>query len=286
MSEERYETLRLQRRGAVLHVVLNRPDVHDAFDERMIADLTDAFRRAADMTDVRVLLLRSTGKHFSAGADLEWMRRAAAAGEEENLEDAGRLEDMLRAIATCPKPVVARIQGAALGGGAGLVCAADFAVASERAFLGFSEVRLGILPAVISPYVLRKIPAGTAQSLFLSGNRFGAAEARRLGLVDRVVEEERLDEAVEELVEDLLQCSPAAQAAVKELVESVRGRTLEEARAVTTRAIAEIRASEEGRRGVAAFLEEREPPWVPGSTGDGPPESPDDAEADGDPGES
>lgn len=263
MTDRELETLRLEQDGPVVHVVLNRPEVHEAFDGRMVEELTAVFRRAAGEETCRVVVLRSTGKHFCAGADLDWMKRAGDHSTEENLEDAGRLEEMLRSIARCPKPVIARIQGAALGGGAGLACAVDFAVASERAFLGFSEVRLGIAPAVISPYVLRKVPAGTAQALFLAGSRFNAARAAELGLVYRVVPEEELDGAVGELIDELLQGSPAAQAAIKRLVDDVEGRSLDEARELTTRAIADLRASREGKEGLSAFLDKRRASWVP-----------------------
>lgn len=270
MPDTRFETLKLERDGPVLHVVLNRPEVHEAFDERMIAELTRAFRRVEDEEGTRVVVLRSTGKHFCAGADLNWMKRVGEYSEEENREDAGRLEDMLRSIARCPRPVIARVQGAALGGGAGLVCAVDFAVASERAFLGFSEVRLGIAPAVISPYVLRKVGPGTAKALFLAGSRFGAQRAAELGLVYRVVPEEELDAAVDELVDELLQGSPEAQTAIKQLVEVIDGRTLSEAREFTTRTIADLRASDEGKEGLSAFLDKRAPSWAPEDEEDAP----------------
>lgn len=263
MAGNDLQTLTTERRGPVLHIVLNRPEVHDAFDERMIAELTDVFGDAADDGEVRVVVLRSTGKHFSAGADLEWMKRVGEYDRDDNLDDAGRLEDMLRAIACCPKPVVARVQGAALGGGAGLACAADFAVASEGAFFGFSEVRLGIAPAVISPYVLRKVPAGRAQALFLAGSRFDARRAQQLGLVWNVVPADELDEAVDELVGELLAGSPAAQAAIKSMVEAVEGRGFEAARDVTVTTIADLRASDEGKEGLEAFLDKRTPSWVP-----------------------
>lgn len=269
MTETPYQTLKIDRRGPVADVVLSRPEVHDAFNEAMIRELDRAFGELAGDAAVRVVVLRSTGKHFSAGADVNWLRQAGELDHDDNVADARRLHDMLRKIALCPKPVVARVQGAALGGGAGLVAASDFAVAAERAFFGFSEVRLGILPAVISPFVLRKLGAGTAQSLFLAGSRFGAGRARDIGLVYEVVPEAELDDAVDRLVDELLQGSPTGQAAVKRLVEEVRGRSLDQAREVTSRAIAEQRASDEGKEGLSAFLEKREPRWVPaGENGD------------------
>jgi methylglutaconyl-CoA hydratase len=258
-----WQTLRLERSGPILHVVLARPEVHDAFDERTVAELTRAFCDDAAGDGLRAVVLRSTGRSFCAGADVGWMRRMAACTDDENLADAGRLADMLDAIATCPRPVVARVQGAALGGGAGLVAACDLVVASSRAQVGFSEVRLGVVPAVISAHVLRKLAPGRAQALFLTGERFSAERARELGLVDRVVEPERLDEAVGDVLAALLQGSPLAQASVKRLVRDVSGLSPADARAVATEAIARARASADGREGLAAFLEKRRPSWTP-----------------------
>ena len=256
-----YHALRIERHDAVLSVVLVRPEKHDAFDEVVITELTRAFGEAARDAFARVVVLRSTGRSFSAGGDLEWMRRMAEASEADNVADAERMEDMFRAVATCPKPVVARVQGAALGGGAGLVAASDVVVAAESAVFGFTEVRLGLLPAVIAPYVLRKIPAGRAQPLFLTGERFSAARARELGLVDRVTADDDLDAALDGVVAELLAGGPAAQAASKRLVAEIEGRSLDDARGLTTRAIASARASSEGREGIDAFLAKRKPSW-------------------------
>jgi methylglutaconyl-CoA hydratase len=257
-----FSRLRVERREAVLHVALARPEVHDAFDATSIAELTRAFREAAAEPGVRVVVLRSTGKSFCAGADLDWMRLVAAQGEAENLADAGRLEDMLRAVACCPRPVVARVQGAALGGGAGLVAACDVVVASSEAKLAFTEVRLGILPAVISPYVMGKLAPGRAQALFLTGETLTAEGAREVGLVHRVVAPAGLDAAVDEVVAALLLGSSEAQAAIKRLVPAVSGASLDDAREVTTRAIAGARASADGQEGMAAFLSKRKPRWA------------------------
>ena len=262
MSDKTYKSLRTERRGAVLHVILSRPEVHDAFDDDSVRDLADAFESVAGDDAIRVVLLRSTGKHFSAGADVNWLRRVGDYSDEENLADAVRLHDMLAAIATCPKPVVARIQGAALGGGGGLATAADIAIASERARFGFTEVRLGIAPATISPFVLRKIHPGRALALFLTGERFGAREALEYGLVQQVVAEDDLDTAVEATIDALLAGSPVGQATIKWLVDQVRGRDLADARQFTTRAIANLRAGDEGKEGLSAFLEKRKPRWA------------------------
>ena len=257
------KTLRLERSGAVLSVVLNRPHVHDVFDDVMIGELTRVFRSAAtDQEDARVIVLRSAGKHFCAGADLNWMRRMADYSEDENREDARALEAMFRAIATCPKPVVVRVQGAALGGGSGLVAAADIAVASTRASFAFTEARLGILPAMIGPYVLRKLHPGQAQALFLTGSRFRADRALQIGLVQQVVEPDDPDEAVDVIVNELLACSPEAQARIKRLVPAIAHAALEQAASATVDEITQARASRDGKEGMAAFLEKRPAPWT------------------------
>lgn len=264
-SHDGYASLRTERHDAVLHVVLNRPEVHDAFDDDSVVDLARVFGEAARDDDVRVVLLRSTGKHFSAGADVNWLRRVGDQDYQDNVEDAERLHDMLAAIAECPKPVVARVQGAALGGGCGLTAAADVAVAADRAFFGFTEIRLGIAPATISPFVLRKLHPGRALPLFLTGERFGADRALEYGLVHRVVPEEELDDAVDEVVEALLLGSPVAAARIKELLETIRNADLAGSRRTTTRLIADLRAGEEGKEGLSSFLEKRDPAWVPGT---------------------
>lgn len=259
-----HERLRVETDGPVLSVVLARPDVHDAFDDVVVRELRDVFLGPVGDPSVRVVVLRSTGRHFSAGADLKWMKRMGAAGAEENMADAGRLADALEAVAHCPKPVVARVQGAALGGGLGLACAADVVVASEAARFGFTEVRLGLLPAVIAPHVLRAVPPGLARALFLTGERFDARRALSLGLVHRVVAPADLDEELDRVVADLLEGSPEAQAAVKRLLRDLEAAGPEETRRYTTAAIARARASRDGAEGLAAFLEKRRPDWSPG----------------------
>ena len=257
--------VRVDREGPALVVTLTRPQVHDAFDDVMIAELTAAFREASLDGSARVVVLKSTGKSFCAGADLDWMRRLGAATLDENVADAGLLEDMFRAIATCPKPVVARVHGAAFGGGAGLVAACDVAVASTEAKLGFTEVRLGILPAVISPYVVRKTGPGVAQALFLTGEIISAQRGQEVGLLHRVVPPVDLDSAVDAATFNLLAGGSEAHAAVKRLVAALEGPVLDAARGATTRAIAEARASAEGQEGLAAFLDKRKPKWAPGA---------------------
>jgi len=239
-----------------------RPEVHNAFNEALIAELHAAFRELGADVGVRVIVLAGEGKSFSAGADLDWMRRMASASEAENRADAERLAAMLRAVAECPKPVVARVHGAAIGGGAGLTACADIAIAGESAVFAFAEVRLGILPATIAPHVIEKIGLGRALPLFLTGERFGAAQAASVGLVHRVVPDRELDSAVEATVDALLAGSPAAQAVIKTLVRRVDATPREKIDKYTSELIAAIRASEEGREGVAAFLEKRKASWM------------------------
>ncbi len=258
--------LTLAREGPIARVTLARPDVHNAFDEALIASLAATFATLAEDDAVRVVVLAGAGKSFSAGADLNWMKRAAAYDEERNREDARALEAMLRGIDDCPKPVIAEVQGAAIGGGLGLVAACDMAVAAEGAVFATSEVRLGIVPAVISPFVVRAIGPRAARRYFLTAERFGAAEAHALGLVHEVVPPERLGSRVLELAGEVLKGGPLALADAKRLVRLVEmmpqgGSILAEA---TVGMIAERRASDEGKEGIAAFLEKRKPRWVAG----------------------
>ncbi|MCH7811818.1 MAG: enoyl-CoA hydratase/isomerase family protein [Chloroflexi bacterium] len=249
------------RVGPVATVLMRRPDVHNAFDEHMIAQLGDAFARLRDEEGVRAVILAGEGRSFSAGADLDWMRRAAEFSAEENLRDATALTSMLRAVAECPRPVIARVQGGAFGGGAGLVAAVDIAVASDSARFGFTEVRLGLVPATIAPHVIEKIGRGHARRLFLTGERFGAAEALAIGLVHRVVAAEELDAAVDDIVSALIAGGPEAQRACKELVRKAAPNSTE-TDSYTADLIARVRSGAEAREGVSAFLEKRKPRWA------------------------
>ncbi|MFO1075997.1 MAG: enoyl-CoA hydratase/isomerase family protein [Geminicoccaceae bacterium] len=256
----------IAREGAVARVTLNRPQLHNAFDEALIQGLADAFAALGEDAAVRVVLLTGAGKSFSAGADLNWMKRAAGYDEERNRADARALELMLRTLDECPKPVVALVNGAAIGGGVGLVAACDIAIAAEGAQFATSEVRLGIVPAVIAPFVVRAIGPREARRWFLTAERFGAAEARRIGLVHEVVPTDRLEERGAAMVAELLKGGPEAQAEAKRLVQLVRtmpqgGSILAEA---TVAMIADRRASDEGREGIGAFLEKRKPGWIEG----------------------
>jgi methylglutaconyl-CoA hydratase len=244
------DALRVERNGAVLRVTLARPERRNAFDAGLIAELTEAF---SDVGDARAVVLAGDGQSFCAGADVEWQRSSIDLSYEENVEDAMRLYRMCEAIDGCPAPVVARVHGYALGGGSGLVACADVAVAAQDATFGFTEVRLGIIPAVISPFVLAKIGPGAARRWFLTGERFGADVALRIGLVHEVAASP--DEAVEAIVEAILAGGPETVRAAKRLAR----------KRPTGRETAEIaaarRTSEEGQAGLRAFLDKQTPPW-------------------------
>ncbi len=219
-----YETLAIERRGAVATIWMDRPEVFNAFNEQLIAELATACAELDADATVRVVVLAGRGKHFSAGADLNWMRRASDSTEAENLADSRKFAAMLRALSGLSKPTIARVQGAALGGGTGLTAACDMAIAADDASFATSEVKFGIIPAVISPYVLRAIGPRHALRYFQSAERFGAAEAKAMGLVNEVVPLAELDAAVERLVQALLACGPQAQLAAKQLIAALSGR--------------------------------------------------------------
>lgn len=261
------EHVRIERSNQITTVVLERPDVHNAFNEVVIQELTKTFDTLGEDSETRVIILTGSGKSFSAGADLGWMKKMVDYSREDNVRDAREMAQMFRAIDRCPKPVIARVQGAALGGGSGLVAAADIAVASEKARFAFSEVRLGIIPAVISPFVLAKIGGRAARRYFLTGERFSAERAQEIGLVSQVVAPDDLDEAVDKIAGDILLGGPSAVRAAKDLVFAVESAAdLDEAVAVTAERIAECRAGTEGQEGMRAFLEKRPAAWIDGAT--------------------
>ncbi len=256
-------SLDIIRDGAVATVWMSRPDRHNAFDEDLITGLAAAFSELAADDRVRVVVLGGRGRSFSAGADLNWMRRAAEAGAHENLADARRLADMLRALAEMPKPTIARVHGAALGGGMGLACACDLCIASEEAVFATTEVRLGLIPAVIGPYVIRAIGERQALRYFQTAERIPAARARELGIAHEVVAGPALDARIGEIVAALLEGGPLAQAAAKQLVGAAGVRAVTEATLEdTARRIAGLRTTAEAKEGLAAFLEKRPPAWA------------------------
>lgn len=258
-----FQSLQIELTGQVATIWMNRPDLHNAFDETLIAELTAACIALDEDKDVRVVILAGRGKSFSAGADLNWMKRAAHNGIDDNLNDARALARMLRTLAEMKKPTVARVHGAALGGGMGLAAACDIAVASTRAVFATSEVRFGIIPAAISPYVLRAIGGRQATRYFQSGERIAADRARDIGLVHEAVAPEALDARVQEIVSALLQGGPLAQAAAKDLIRAVGGQPVNETLVEeTAHRIAHLRATPEAREGISAFLEKRSPNWM------------------------
>jgi methylglutaconyl-CoA hydratase len=252
----------VEHTGPVCRVTLNRPDVHHAFDERLIEALSGVFATMDEAPEVRVVVLASSGPSFSAGADLGWMRRMAGFDRGQNLEDARKVAAMFHAVHVCEKPVVARVQGLCLGGGCGLVACSDIAIGAEDALFGFSEVKLGLVPATISPFVVGKIGHAAASRYFLTGERFGAEEARRIGLLSTVRPAGELDAEVDRVVGELLSAAPAAIRRAKLLLRELALRRLPEVNEYTARLIADVRASDEAREGLTAFLEKRRPSWV------------------------
>jgi methylglutaconyl-CoA hydratase len=247
--------------GAVLTVTLNRPRVHNAMSPQLIRELTSLFEEVGGRDEVRVIILTGSGPSFCAGADLAYMRAAADYDFERNVADGEAIYNLMATVDRCPKPVVGRINGAAIGGGVGLVSGCDVVVAVEDAVFAFSEVRLGLVPAVIAPFVINKIGAGSARELFLTAARFGARDAQRIGLVDHVVPEAEMDKIVSGIVETLLLGAPGAQAAAKELIRAMTWQPEIDQRAFAAELIASRRASSEGKEGMNAFLEKRKPSW-------------------------
>jgi methylglutaconyl-CoA hydratase len=252
-----------QRMPGVAQVTMSRPEVFNAFDEAMIAELDAAFASLAEDRAVRMIVLAGAGKHFSAGADLQWMQRASQASLDWNLDDARRFAAMLARIDACPKPTVARIHGAALGGGVGLACACDIAIAADDASFAVSEARFGILPAVIGPYLTNAVGRRQARRLALSATRIAAAQAGAIGLVHQVVPAGQLDAAVDAVAAELLACGPNAQREIKALLAQIEvGPITAELRELTAQTIARVRGSGEAREGFAAFLAKRPPGWT------------------------
>jgi methylglutaconyl-CoA hydratase len=258
-----YQTIQLLIENRVATVTLNRPEVRNAFNESTIAEITDAFRALGAQGGVRAIVLAASGTAFCAGADLNWMKKMAAFTHAENRSDAAQLAEMLRTIYVCPKPVVAKVQGDCYAGGMGLVAACDIVVCGDSVNFCLSEVKLGLIPATISPYVIKAMGESAARRYFLTAERFSAAEAHRIGLVHEVIASEGLDAACEKIVKALVANSPHAVREAKRLVRDVAGMSVTDALiADTAQRIADIRSSEEGKEGVQSFLEKRKPGWV------------------------
>lgn len=257
--------VRLERSGPVARVVLDRPELRNAFDDRLAARLRETFDAVGADPTVRVVVLEGTGEFFCAGGDLAWMRRSGQLPPERNLEDARAFAAAFAAVDRCPKAVVAKVRGAALGGGAGLLAAVDVAVAAASTTLGFPEVKLGLVPAAISPYVVSRIGWTAARRWFLTGERFDAATALRIGLVSEVVPDAELDAAVARVVASLLTSGPEAVTRCKRLMKGLNALAPDQALIdLTARNIADARASAEGQEGLTAFLEKRKPAWAEG----------------------
>jgi len=260
-----YRYLSISRDGPIERVVLNRPEVRNAFNEHVISELThwaNACSKAPVGARPRVVVLSGAGPMFSAGADVAWMAKQIEYSEEENVRDAAAASQMFQALDALPVPLVGRIHGAALGGGCGLAAVCDIVVADENAIFGFTEVKLGILPAVISPFALAKIGRSAARELFLTGARFSAVRAKEIGLIHAVVPFAELDDAVDRFTSELLSAGPEAIGAAKALIAEVWGQPISSAAPLTARAIAARRVSQEGQDGLRAFLEKRKPGWL------------------------
>lgn len=257
-----YKTLLVEESGGVLLVTLNRPEVHNAFNEELIAEAIELFRGAAKR-DVRAVVLRGSGSNFCAGADLNWMSQMVRYTRDENIRDSANLAQMYATINECALPVIGRVQGAAIGGGVGLVAVCDIVIATRDAKFGLAEVKLGILPAVISPYVIAKIGQTHARALFLTGERFDAERAMHIGLVHRIVDDTAaLDTAINDVVEQIKTSGPQAVRECKKLIAHVAAHEIIDAVPYTIEAIASRRVSDEGQAGMNAFLKKEKPPWV------------------------
>jgi len=257
------EFIKLRVRDRIATLTLDRPALHNAFNEEVMGELIEAFTSLAESEGDRVIVLAAEGKSFCAGADVNWMKRMVDFSVAENIADANLLARMLRAIRECPKPVIARIHGAAIGGGVGLVAACDIAVAVEAAVFSLSEVKLGIVPAVISPFVMEKIGAGHLRRFGLTAERFDAREAHRIGLISHVVADEGgMDAWIAQTCDALKANGPRALAACKKILSEVAGRSWDETQRLTAERIAALRISPEGQEGLKSFLEKRKPPWT------------------------
>jgi len=262
MEKKEYQTILFQPQGEVLHIYFNRPQVHNAFNATMIAELDEALTRANQDKSLRVIVLSGQGKSFCAGADLNWMKEIIHYSFQQNLEESLQLAEVLYKLYDLPKPTVAMVNGTAIGGGTGFISACDIAVASEGAKFGLSEVKIGLVPAAISPYVIRRIGEAKAREYFLTGKRISAVKAWEIGLINEVVPKDNLREKVNEIIKLLLSSGPEALASCKLLIQKVPQMSFEEAKNFTAQMIAQLRVSPEGQEGMSAFLEKRKPRWV------------------------
>ena len=261
MSKNKFETILFKVEKSVARITLNRPEVHNAFNDKMIEELGSIFDEIEKERGIRVVVVTGEGKSFCAGADLNWMRRVKDYSYEDNLTESLDLAEMLGKIYSSPKPTIARVNGAAIGGGTGLVAVCDIAVAATKAKFSFSEVKLGLIPACISPYVMKKCGEGKCREFFLTGERLTAEKAHSAGLINIVAEPDEIDSVVNDLVGKLVSSGPDAIKSCKELLRRVSEMSLEQAKKYTAEVIAELRISDEGQEGMNAFLEKRKPKW-------------------------
>lgn len=257
-----YKTLTLNIENSIARLTLNRPEVHNAFNEVMLAEILEVCTKLAQDKSVRILIFAGNGKSFSAGADLNWMRKMIDYTYEENFADSMVLAEAMNALYSMPQPTIARVHGAAIGGGMGFVTGCDIAIASENAVFSLSEVKIGLIPACIGPYVIRKVGVGKAKEFFITGERMSAQRALEAGFINKVVPPEQLDAEVDDLIQRLLSSGPDAIAYAKELIDRVPGMPWEEAKRYTADMIARIRIGDEAQEGCAAFLEKRVPKWT------------------------
>jgi len=257
-----YTTLACKTDGPVGRVWFNRPEIHNAFNATVIDEMSRLFAELAKDTNIRVVVLSGKGRSFCAGADLNWMREVVKQSYEENLAESNALADLFYQLYTFKRPIVGMINGAAIGGGTGFVALCDIAIAARSAKFSFSEVKIGVVPACIGPYVIRKMGEGKARELFITGERMNAERACEVGLVNRVVDDDQLEAAVEAQVQTILSSGPEAVAMAKKLISEVPGMTPVQFKPFTAEMIASLRVSEEGQEGMAAFLEKRKPSWV------------------------
>lgn len=257
-----YQTINYEKDGRVAKVTFNRPEIHNAFNGTVINEMADVFDQIASDDTLRVVLLTGKGKSFCAGADLNWMRGVIKQSFDENLAESNLLAELFWKIYSCHLPVIGRINGAAIGGGTGFVAVCDIAIAARSAKFSFSEVKIGVVPACIGPYVVKKMGEGKARELFITGERMNGDRAYEVGLVNRVVDDEQLDDMVDALIKSVLSSGPNAVAMAKELVAAVPSMKPDEFKPFTAEMIAKLRVSDEGQEGMDAFLNKRQPSWV------------------------
>ncbi len=258
---KQYKTLLVSFSKGIVSIILNRPQVHNAFDENLIAELQEVLCETKENNKTRCVVITGNGESFCAGADMNWMRKMKSYTYQENYQDAYRLSEMLHSLYSLPFPTIAKVNGSAFGGGVGLVSACDITVASSHAFFSLSEVRLGLVPACISPYLLGRIQPGVLRRFFLTGERFSAEKAEEIGLINEVVDRESLDQKVMDYIEKILSCGPRSLAMGKEILAKVPGMSTQEYMKSTAEWIATLRVGEEAQEGLTAFLEKRKPNW-------------------------